>query len=366
MNARLPSSIVKCLIQDTVRQAQASGIFWMMLGVTTICVTFCLSVSVAGDVPLQGGDEPALFLPPPPPRTVVPSVVNVLGTANVLDGLVRTEASGKVWLSTDANADAARGEGVDTLAGRLSLAFGAFAVPLGRDRTEAVHYLELLLAWGIADTFGLLLALVWTAGFVPTFLEPSAASVLLAKPIARWRLLLGKYAGVLTFMAGQSILFVFLTWLALGLRTGVWDTTYWWCIPLLLLHFAIFYSFSVLVATATRSTVACVVGSLLFWLLGWGMNYGRVMALGLPETQSLSTFTVAFVDMAYWVSPKPIDGGFLLFNALDAHNHFARPTVFQLLETKQLFSPLLSLLSSLVIACGLLAMSAYEFTTTDY
>ena len=63
---------------------------------------------------------------------------------------------------------------------------------------------ELILAGGIAGTFGLLLTLVWTAGFVPTFLDPSAASVLLAKPSPRWQLLLGKYFGVLAFVGFQS------------------------------------------------------------------------------------------------------------------------------------------------------------------
>ena len=78
----------------------------------------------------------------------------------------------------------------------------------------------------------------------------------------------------------QVTLFVLLTWLALGARTGVWSVTYWWCIPLLLLQFAIFYSFSALLAVVTRSTVACAFGSVLFWLLAWGINYGSVMARG--------------------------------------------------------------------------------------
>ena len=116
----------------------------------------------------------------------------------------------------------------------MTLAFGAVSIPVSRERSDAVHFLELILASGIAGTFGLLLTLVWTAGFVPTFLDPSAASVLLAKPVPRWQLLLGKYFGVLAFVGFQVVLFVALTWLALGVRTKVWDMTYWWCIPLLL------------------------------------------------------------------------------------------------------------------------------------
>ncbi len=65
MTARSNLVTLKQLIRDTFRQAWASGICWMMLAVTAICVVLCLSVSVWGDVALHGADEPVLFLPPP-------------------------------------------------------------------------------------------------------------------------------------------------------------------------------------------------------------------------------------------------------------------------------------------------------------
>ncbi len=262
MTARFHLVTLIQLIRDTFRQACACGVCWMMLAVTGICVALCLSVSVSGDVSIDGSDEPALFLPAPLPATVASKVAAQLQ----LDRPLVTDPA------------TARHEGVETIRGRVSLAFGAVSFPVSRARSDAVGFLELVLAWGIAGTFGLLLALVWTAGFVPTFLEPAAASVLLAKPVARWQLLLGKYVGVLTFVGFQVVLFVALTWMALGVRTHIWNMTYWRCIPLLLLQFAVFYSFSVLLAVIMRSTVACVFGSLLFWLLAWGINYGYVMA----------------------------------------------------------------------------------------
>ena len=129
---------------------------------------------------------------------------------------------------------------------------------------------------------------------------PHSASVLLAKPTARWLLLLGKYIGVLTFVGFQVVLFVGLTWLALGLRTGVWDRAYLWCVPLLVLQFAVFYSFSVLLAVLTRSTVACVFGSVLFWLVAWGINYGSVMAVAAPDT-SLPRFTAVLIEQSHGI-----------------------------------------------------------------
>jgi ABC-type transport system involved in multi-copper enzyme maturation permease subunit len=322
--------VLKQLILDTFRQATASGVMWMMLAVTALCVVLCLSVSVSGDAPIYAEDEPGFFVPR------------------------------KFGL----NPEAARKEGVETISGEMTLAFGAMSVPMGRERTDSVHFLELLLAAGIAGTLGVLLALVWTAGFMPTFLEPHSASVLLAKPTPRWQLLLGKYFGVLTFVGCNVVLFVGLTWLALGLRTAVWDGTYLWCIPLLLLQFAIFYSFSVLLAVLTRSTVACVFGSVLFWLLAWGINYGTVMASATPD--SLPPFTLTLADAAYWISPKPIDASLILFDLLDAHRHFEKPPVFKALDSWQTFSPLLSILSSLAITAVLLGLSVHELNNKDY
>jgi ABC-type transport system involved in multi-copper enzyme maturation permease subunit len=350
VNARTHFITFEQITRDTFRQACASGICWMMLAVTAISVVFCLSVTVWGDVALHGEDEPVYFLPPP-----------AGGTGASAAGAIPT-----VGGAAAIDPDVARREGVETISGRMTLAFGAVSFPVSRERGDAVRFLELVIAEGFAGTVGLLLALVWTAGFVPTFLEPSAASVLLAKPVARWQLLLGKYAGVLTFVAFQVVLFVVLTWLALGVRTHVWNLTYWWCIPLLLLQFAIFYSFSVWLGVIVRSTVACVFGSVLFWLLAWGINYGCVMARGVLERQYLPAGTLILAEAAYWIFPKPIDAGLILFNALDAQQGFDKPAVFRLIEAGPAFSPCLSIVSSLVLTGALLALAAYEFSAKDY
>ncbi len=350
MNVRFSFNTLIQLIRDTFRQSNASGVCWMMFAVTAVCVVLCLSVTVSGDVSLDGDDEPALFLPPGVPAAVAQSaaVDPKLVAAAAIDPAV------------------AKHDGIETLSGRMSLAFGAVSFPVSRQRKDAVFFLELVLAWGVAGTFGLLMALVWTAGFLPSFLDPSAASVLLAKPVARWQLLLGKYVGVLTFVGFHVFFFVALTWLALGIRTQVWNATYWWCIPLLLLQFAFFYSFSLLLAVISRSTVACVFGSVLYWLLAWGINYGYVMARGMQETQYVPAGTLALAQVGYWIFPKPIDAGLILFNALGALGDFDKPALFALLESGSAFSPCTSLCSSVLLTLVLLGASTYEFSTTDY
>src|SRR5262245_37933916 len=142
---------------------------------------------------------------------------------------------------------------VGVTGGELTLAFGAVRLPMNHDPANSVRFVQVVLALGVADGLGLLLILVWTAGFLPAFVDPAAAAVMLAKPVPRWSLLAGKYLGVLAFVGVNAVLFVGGTWLALGLRTGVWDAAYFWCVPLLLAHFAVFFSVSTLLAVATRS-----------------------------------------------------------------------------------------------------------------
>lgn len=331
----LPAAIyaLRWFIRDTFRQAWDSRLSWFLLGVSGIFIFVCFSVSVRGGIPLQVNGEQVDFLPREDP----------------LADVARTST-----------------KGVSVVEGDLTLFFGMIRVPLGRDAADAVRYLQLLLVGGVADTLGILLALIWTAGFLPTFLDPSTAVVLLARPVPRWTLLVGKYLGVLAFVAFQATVFVGGTWIALALRTGYTDLVYLQAIPLLLIHFSIFFSVSVLLAVCTRSTIACVLGSLLFWFVCWGINYGRHLALLLPETSGIASTFVALVDATYWIFPKPADLGMVLFDALGAGQSFSRLDVFDSIQKIGAFAPFLSVLTSLVFAVATLAAASWEFARTDY
>jgi ABC-type transport system involved in multi-copper enzyme maturation permease subunit len=254
--------------------------------------------------------------------------------------------------------------GVTVADGALRLAFGAIRIPIARDTHDAVRFLELVLSAGVADTAGLLLTLIWTAGFLPSFLDSHAVAVLLAKPVPRGGLLLGKYAGVLAFVLVQAAYFVGGTWLALALRTGIWDPAYLLSVPLLLLHFAIFFSVSLLLAVLFRSTVLSVLGSIAFWALCWGINYGRDLVTSASDAASQGAFSrplVWLAEIGYWLFPKPVDLGQLLFDALGAGAHF-RP----LLASASLMSLGLSVFTSLLFTAYVLLTAGVQFSRADY
>jgi len=336
MNLPVALLTIKWMVRDTFRQSLASRLFWVLLGISVICTCFCLSVHVEGNVPLptQPG-EAIMVLPKDDPK------VKELGAEGV------------------------KKAGVDIGGSKLFLAFGLFEATQARDRVDAVRFLQIWLAGAVADAAGIFLVLIWTAGFVPTFLDPNQITVLLAKPVPRWSLLVGKYLGVLVFVLVQATFFVLGTWLALGLKTGVYDPLYLLSIPLLAIHFGVFYSFSVLLAVWTRSTVVCVFGSLIFWVICWGINFGR-HAVEVHEIKELSPAGRTLLEVSYWTLPKPADMSLILFDSLRATGFSGLSTEFTTLKRDKKFHPELSLLASVLFAVVMLGISARELQTTDY
>jgi hypothetical protein len=336
MNGSPRLATLRYLVRDTFRQAIAHGIFAVLLGISLLSIGICLSVSVDGPSTMQQGNENPDFVS-------------------------RNDPDAK-------QAEKLKTSGVSVADGKLSLAFGAIRVPLARDTRGAIHFLELILAGGVADTLGLLLTLIWTAGFLPGFLEGSNIRVLLAKPAPRWMLILGKYVGVLSFVLANAVIFVGGTWSAIGIRTGFWDPAYLLSVPLLLLHFSIFFGFSVLLAVCTHNAVVCMFGSLVQWLVAWSMNLGRPMfftATDLAGNSLHSSFLAGLIDFGYWILPKPADLGMMLFNAMGAGANFASPFDFAALEA-QGFSLTLSVLSSLAFAVVVVVAATRSFQAADY
>jgi ABC-type transport system involved in multi-copper enzyme maturation permease subunit len=224
--------------------------------------------------------------------------------------------------------------------------------------------LQLGLGSWVAGAVGMLLALLWTASLLPTFLQPAAVAVLLAKPLPRWGLLAGRCLGVLAFVAVQALTFLGATWLALGLRTGTWEPRYWLSLPLLLLHFAIFFAFAAMLAVATRSTVVSVLGTVLFWALCGAVNLAHHALHAIPDLAGLRESVGRGAEVGYWVLPKPLDLHALLLNAVQDRGP-GGPS-FSALVDGGLYSPSLSVLSSAAYALVLFGIAAHDFLKADY
>ncbi len=156
--------------------------------------------------------------------------------------------------------------GIHFLFGKWNFETDVFAP--GNPRGPAL--IGTILTYYIGDFYigwiGIIIALVATAGIFPTLMERGAIDVVLAKPISRPMIFLGKYLGSMVFVALQATIFILLTFLVVGLRWHCWLWAYLGCIPLIVLLFSYVYAFSALFGVLTRSAMAALLLAMLSWI----------------------------------------------------------------------------------------------------
>ena len=204
---------------------------------------------------------------------------------------------------------------------RISLLFGMWEVDTGVmdpmtgeagfDAKTALGRRNIAsIAVGIADMaigwVGLTLALIATAGFIPTFLERGAIDVVLSKPMSRPMLFLGKYVGSLAFVLLISVMFVVPSFLVIWLRWGVWMPGYLMLIPLLVLLFSYIYCVTAWAGVVTRSTIASALIGLGAWIAFVSVQQSANVVESVPgwrKTEWLYDST----RIARWCVPKTED-----------------------------------------------------------
>jgi hypothetical protein len=325
VGAGLTFRAITTLVVDTFRQAIASKLMILAVGLSALGILGCLSLRVDGPMSLKVKGEIELVGPDQKPLT---------GSGQPL--------------------------------GRMSIGFGLVKVPIFRDVQSEVGFIEAVIARWAAGVAGTLLLLASTAGFLPEFLKPGAASILLAKPVPRWTLLTGKALGVLMFVTVLIGGFVVGTWLAIGWRTKVWAPGYLLAWPLLVVQFAGLYMASVVAATCTRNATVSLFTALACWVICLGVNHSRD-SLSVDEGSPNHTpITRMAVEAAYWVLPKPIDFSKMLDQAVVASDHFAEATDPEADVSGGRVGIALSVLSSLAFAAVMLGVAGRQLSTTDY
>jgi ABC-type transport system involved in multi-copper enzyme maturation permease subunit len=248
---------------------------------------------------------------------------------------------------------AATPEGIDVLFGLWRLDYSEFGPGFGRLDGEAVskqfvRTVQELLVQGLAGTVGVFFCIAATAFFVPRMLEKGAADVVFSRPISRATLLMSRwFAGVL-FVAVLSFLLVGGMHLGFLLRSGHSDPGFLGSALTLTYLFAILHCLSTLVAVVTRSSVAAILVTVVFFPMNSCLQNGWVvkeaafaarearMADGEEaEEQGATMRTLARVlDALHWVLPKTNDADALaasLRTAVLGADHVVRDAATDLL-----------------------------------
>jgi ABC-type transport system involved in multi-copper enzyme maturation permease subunit len=117
-----------------------------------------------------------------------------------------------------------------------------------------------------------ILAVISTAGIFPDLLTSGSIDLFVSKPISRLRLFITQYAAGLLFVALQVTIFSEACFLVIGLRGGVWEPGLFLAVPIMVCFFSYLFSVSSLLGVVTRSTVAALLLTLLFWFFVWAVG----------------------------------------------------------------------------------------------
>lgn len=132
-----------------------------------------------------------------------------------------------------------------------------------------------------------ILALVSTASIIPDFIAGGSVELALSKPISRWRLLLTKFASGLLFVTLQVGVFSLASFIVIGLRGNTWEWGIFLAIPIVVTFFSYLFCVAVLFGLLTRSTLASLLLTGLFWVLLFGLNVTDGILLQTAEARRL-------------------------------------------------------------------------------
>lgn len=163
-------------------------------------------------------------------------------------------------------------------------------------RTTSIQFLQSLIIDLFAGMFGIMLAIAATAFFTPKMLEKGAADNVFSKPVGRFTLLLSRYFAGVLFVTLLSFLMVFGIQSGLSIASGYNDMGFLWSALTLVYVYAALQSFSILVATVMRSSVAAILLTMmLFMFTGcanavWITFEFNVMRSEEPSRDSMETY----------------------------------------------------------------------------
>jgi ABC-type transport system involved in multi-copper enzyme maturation permease subunit len=166
--------------------------------------------------------------------------------------------------------------------------------------SAAVFYKQIFISFGIGfwlTWLAAILALVSTAGIFPDLINSGSINLLVSKPISRLRLFLTQYAAGLLFVVLQVLLFTLICFLVIGLRGGAWEPGLFLAVPLVVCFFSYLFSVCVLLGMLTRSTLASLLLTMLFWcgIFILGSVEKSLMSIQIMQQRGISTARMGFM-----------------------------------------------------------------------
>ncbi len=153
---------------------------------------------------------------------------------------------------------------------------------------------------------GVVLALFLTSNYVPALAREGWVDLLVAQPVARSTLLLGRALGSVTVVSIGIAYLVGGSWLVLRLKTGLGSMGFLFAGLVILLAYSVCYTAAVLVGIVTRNSPVSGMIGFMVWIAGhvlYAPHRFPEWRAALPAGWRRSTAT-ALTEGLYWLLPK--------------------------------------------------------------
>ncbi len=196
---------------------------------------------------------------------------------------------------------------------------------------DAVRYFQV----GVISTLyvvGVLLALFLTCNYVPALARDGWVDLLVAQPVSRSTLLLGRALGSATVVSIGIAYLVVGSWLVLRLKTGLGSAGFLFAGLVILFAYAVCYTATVLVGIITRNGPVSGMVGLMVWVGGHVMyafhrfpEWQVTVRAGWPRSSA-----TALSEGLYWFLPKNQGLGELAVDAARGEPVSLLPIVYSL------------------------------------
>lgn len=163
-------------------------------------------------------------------------------------------------------------------------------------QTVVINGISSIVIEGLAGTFGVIFTIAATAFFVPRMIEKGAADVLFHKPLSRLSFYLSRYFAGLAFIALFSLLLVSGMYFGFLVVSRHNDPGILWAAVTLTYLFGLIYGVSMLIGVVTRSTVAAMLLTMIFFFFNGCIHQFWIQKEQESEKQTLAKLAAELVD----------------------------------------------------------------------
>ncbi|NVB43372.1 ABC transporter permease [Pseudenhygromyxa sp. WMMC2535] len=113
----------------------------------------------------------------------------------------------------------------------------------------------------------MMLFIAAASGYFPSMLEAGGIDIVLAKPLERWKIYLGKYFGGLALFTVAIVGTYLLLFVGIGIRTGIWHPAVFLVMPLQILAAATLYALMALLGLYSRKANLSMILAYVYYIV---------------------------------------------------------------------------------------------------